>query len=39
MADIVEEHTKSLESDFGGDSLVIKGISSFADLRDDIAFI
>lgn len=39
LADIVEESADALKFDFGGDVLTIKGISSFADLRDDLAFI
>ncbi len=40
LANIVDEGANELTFDFGqGDQLIIKGISSFADLRDDIAFI
>ncbi len=40
LANIVDEGAGQLTFDFGhGDQLTIKGISNFADLRDDIAFI
>jgi len=40
LGNIVDEGTDSLTFDFGhGDKLVIDGISSFAEFRDDIAFI
>jgi len=39
LANIVEENADSLVFDFGSDKLTIKGMSSFDDLRDDLAFI
>lgn len=40
LAKMVEENSDSLVFDFGGgDKLTIDGISSFSDLRDDLAFI